>query len=206
MSLSEKGKRGTRIGRSRPGLLLLRPISLILGRRIKHIKVLLAVRPDLENTRHVATAVAIVGRGPDGREFVVVEDREAFHAELVRAEDVDHVVRVEELVDDLGAKSVARASAHKEDAASSVREGRKGAGSGNGSFLPLPLTHRGDIENSSLSGSGSDQTRSAIGPSCGISGPRHKRDGVSQKKKKKKGVIPSTRKKGSPRKRSMILI
>ena len=98
----------------------MRPISLILGRPIKHIKVLLAVRPNLENTRHVAAAVAIVGRGPDGREFIVVEDRETFHAELVRAEDVDHVVRVEELVDDLGAKSVARTSAHREDAASSV--------------------------------------------------------------------------------------
>ncbi len=31
---------------------------------------------------------------------------------------------------------------------------------------PAPL---GDKENSSLSGSGSDQTKSAIGPSCGIS-------------------------------------
>lgn len=31
-------------------------------------------------------------------------------------------------------------------------------------------SNRGEIANSSLSGSGSDQTRSAIGPSCGISG------------------------------------
>lgn len=31
------------------------------------------------------------------------------------------------------------------------------------------LTYLGDIANSSLSGSGSDHTRSAIGPSCGIS-------------------------------------
>ena len=30
--------------------------------------------------------------------------------------------------------------------------------------------YRGEIAKSSLSGSGSDQTRSAIGPSCGISG------------------------------------
>lgn len=109
-------KEETCIGRSRPRLLLLRPISFILRRRIKHIKVLLPVRPDLEDARHIAAAVTIVGRGPDGREFVIVEDREAFHAELVRAEDVNHVVRVEELVDDLGAKSVARASAKEEDA------------------------------------------------------------------------------------------
>ena len=35
--------------------------------------------------------------------------------------------------------------------------------------LGAQKTHLGDIANSSLSGSGSDHTRSAIGPSCGIS-------------------------------------
>lgn len=82
-------------------LLLLRSIALILRRRIKDIEMLLAIRPNLEDTRHVAASIAVVRRRPDGRELVVVQDRKAFHAELVRAEDVHHVVAVEELLNDL---------------------------------------------------------------------------------------------------------
>jgi len=66
-------------------LLLLRAIALVLGRGVKHVEVLLAVRADLEDARHVAAPVAVVGRRPHGRQLVVVQDREAFHAQLVRA-------------------------------------------------------------------------------------------------------------------------
>lgn len=60
------------IRRSGPRLLLLRPVPLVLRRRIKHIKVLLPVRPNFEDTRHVAAPVAIIRCGPDGRQLVAV--------------------------------------------------------------------------------------------------------------------------------------
>jgi hypothetical protein len=96
--------------------MLLRPIPLILRRRLKHIKVFLSPRSNLQYTREVSTSVTVIRGGPDGREFVIVEDGETFHAELVSAEDVDHVVGGEEFSDDLGTEGVAGSSASKKGA------------------------------------------------------------------------------------------
>ena len=53
---------------------------------------------------------------------------------------------------------------------STLIEGSKGGGLSKKERLELKSeTYRGEIAKSSLSGSGSDHTKSAIGPSCGIS-------------------------------------
>jgi hypothetical protein len=70
------------------------------------------------------------------------------------AKNVGHLVNLQELVYYAGSKCIARPSI-----AAGLAEGAR-----------KQLTaNRGDIAKSSFSGSGSDQTRSAIGPSCGIS-------------------------------------
>lgn len=52
---------------------------------------------DLQYARAVPASIAVVGRGPHRAEPVVEQDGEALHAELVRAQDVLHVVGLEEL-------------------------------------------------------------------------------------------------------------
>lgn len=54
--------------------LLPRSVPLILRRRVKHIEMLLAARPNLEDAGHVATAVTVIRCGPYSRETVVVQD------------------------------------------------------------------------------------------------------------------------------------
>ena len=75
----------------------------------------------------------------------------------MRAEDVAHAVRLQELVDDAGAEGVSRAPLEHLGFVT-MAGGHWGA------------AHLGDIAKSSFSGSGSDHTRSAMGPSWGISG------------------------------------
>lgn len=91
-------------------ILLLPPMQIVLRRRIKDIEKPLPLIADLEHARHVPTPVAIVGRAPDGAQSIVIEDLISLLTELVRAEDVGHFVDVQELLDDLCAESVARAS------------------------------------------------------------------------------------------------
>lgn len=77
-----------------------RSISLVLRCSFKHIKVHTPTRPHFENTRRIPTTITIVWCGPYRGEVFVKEGRIPFHAELVRAEDMRHVVRLEEFVDD----------------------------------------------------------------------------------------------------------
>lgn len=76
-------------------------VPLVLRCRIENIEMFLPIRSNLEDTSHVATAVTVIRSTPDCRKFIVVEDGEPFHAELVCSEDVNHVVAVEELFHDL---------------------------------------------------------------------------------------------------------
>lgn len=85
-----------------------RAVPLVLGRGLEDVEEPLAVGTDLEDARRVPAAVAVVRRGPHGREVVVEERGEALHAELVRAQDVRHPVRLQELVHHPGAERVTR--------------------------------------------------------------------------------------------------
>jgi hypothetical protein len=71
--------------------LLTRPIPFVLRRSLKHIEEHVALlqvalpRLYFENTRAVRTSIAVVRGGPYGREVVVEEYGEPFHAKLVGA-------------------------------------------------------------------------------------------------------------------------
>ena len=91
-------------------VLLLPPMQIILRRRVKHIEDPVPLIAHLEHARHVAAPIAVIRRAPDGAQPVVVQDLIALLTELVRAEDVAHLVDVEELLDHLCAESVSRAS------------------------------------------------------------------------------------------------
>jgi hypothetical protein len=90
--------------------LLPRSVPLVLWRGVKHVKMLLPAGTDFQDRGHVATPVAVIRGGPHGREAIVVQDREPFHAELVRSENVGHVVEREKVFDNLGAERVTRAA------------------------------------------------------------------------------------------------
>ena len=91
-------------------VLLLPPVQIILRRRIKHIEVPVPLIAHLEHARHVPAPIAVIRRAPDGAQPVIVQDLIALLTELVRAEDVVHLVDVEELLDDLCAEGVSCAS------------------------------------------------------------------------------------------------
>ena len=75
-------------------------VSLILWCSTEHIKISLSLLRNRQNRCHISAPVAIVRRGPHGREVVVEERGVPVHAQLVCAEDARHPVRLEELVDD----------------------------------------------------------------------------------------------------------
>lgn len=83
---------------------------VILGSRRKDVEESLALRIDLQHAGHVAASVAIIRCAPDGAQTIVVEHLVSFLAELVGPEDVRHVVYGQELLDDLCAKGISRAS------------------------------------------------------------------------------------------------
>lgn len=91
-------------------LLLLGPVHIVLGGSVEDVEEALACVADLEHAGHVAAAVAVVGGAPDGAEAVVVQDLVALLAQLVGAQDMRHIVDLEELLDDLGAEGVAGAA------------------------------------------------------------------------------------------------
>ena len=91
-------------------VLLLPPMQIILRRRIKHIEVPVPLIANLEHARHIPTPIAVVRCAPDGAQPVIVQDLIALLTELVRAEDVVHLVDVEELLDHLRAERVPCAS------------------------------------------------------------------------------------------------
>ena len=85
-------------------------MQIILRRRVEDIEEPFRLIAHLEHARHVAAPVAVIRGAPDGAQPVFVEDLVALLAELVRAQDVVHLVDVEELLDHLGAERVARAA------------------------------------------------------------------------------------------------
>lgn len=86
---------------------LQRPVPLVLRRRVKDVEVHPTARADFQDARSVPAPVAVVRGRPNGREAVVEKDAKPLHAQLVRTQDVRHVVDVEEPPDDAGAKGVA---------------------------------------------------------------------------------------------------
>ena len=91
-------------------VLLLPPMQIILRRRVEHVEDPVPLIAHLEHARHVAAPIAVIGRAPDGAQLVIVQDLIALLAELVRAEDVVHLVDIEELGHHLGAERVPRAA------------------------------------------------------------------------------------------------
>ena len=91
-------------------VLLLPPMQVVLRRRVKDIEEPLPLIAHLKHTRHIPAPVAVVRRAPDRTQPIVVQDLIALLAELVRAQDVVHLVDIEELLHHLCAKGVARAS------------------------------------------------------------------------------------------------
>ena len=91
-------------------ILLLTPMQIIFRRRIKDIEEPLSLIADFEHTGHIPTPIAIIRRAPDRAQPVVIEDLIALLTELVRAEDMVHLVDIQELLHHLCAESVARAS------------------------------------------------------------------------------------------------
>ena len=87
--------------------------------------------------------------------MLVEKGRIPFHAELVSAENVGHIILIQEFVHHTRPERVARSS----NSLSVIQELGEDA----------DAPHLGEIAKSSFSGSGSDQTKSAMGPSCGIS-------------------------------------
>jgi len=63
-----------------------------------------AVFAELEDGGYVATAVAVIGRGPDGHDGLVEHLFVAFHDKLVGARDEGEVVVVVEVADNVGAE------------------------------------------------------------------------------------------------------
>lgn len=88
-----------------------RAVPFVFRCSFENVKVLLASGPDLENACRIAAAVAVVRRGPDSREKIVIQDAVAFHAKLVRAEDMCHIVNLQELANDARAEGVPRTAA-----------------------------------------------------------------------------------------------
>lgn len=139
-------------------------VLVVLWRSIEYVKVAFALDTDFKDRGEVTTAVAVIWRRPHGRELVIEQNLVAGVAELVRSEDVRHLIGVQEPLHNGTPKCIPCASAaekcslHEQIHRDSV-----------GITGLLQCTHLADMEKSSLSGSGSDHTRSAIGPSCGIS-------------------------------------
>jgi hypothetical protein len=147
------------------GSLLGRTVPVVLRGRVEDVEEHAAAGPDLEYASRVPASIAVVRCRPHRRQVLLKQGRVALHAELVGSEDVRHLVDLEELVDDSRAKGVTCssvvviASIRNEPVRKPFdRAVRKWHG-----------TNRGEIAKSSFSGSGSDHTRSAIGPSWGIS-------------------------------------
>ena len=92
-----------------------RPVSVVLRRSLKDVEEPFTVGAHLEYARGVPTPVAVVRRGPDGGQVVIKQRREALHAELMRAENVRHVVGFQELVHHSGAERVACAPGRRKE-------------------------------------------------------------------------------------------
>ena len=86
--------------------LLLRSIPLVFRRRIEYIEVLSCTWSNFEDACHVAASVAVVRRRPYRRQSIVVHDAEPLHAQLMRSEDMYHVVDFEELLHDLRSECI----------------------------------------------------------------------------------------------------
>lgn len=80
--------------------LVTRSVPFVLWCSFEHVKVHTPTWPHFENTRRVAATITIIGCGPYRGEVFVKEGRVTFHTELVCAEDVRHVICLEEFVDD----------------------------------------------------------------------------------------------------------
>lgn len=85
-------------------------MQIILRRGVEDVEDPLPPIADLEHARHVPTPVAVIRRAPDRAQPIVVEDLISLLAELVRAEDVVHLVDFQELLHHLRTEGVARAS------------------------------------------------------------------------------------------------
>ena len=94
-------------------LLLLRPMRIILRRRVEDIPLPLTPRADFQYTGQIAASVAVVGCAPDRRQSVVEHDHVPFITQLVRAQDVRHTVDFQELLHHLRSESVSGASRAK---------------------------------------------------------------------------------------------
>jgi hypothetical protein len=121
---------------------------------LKDLVLLREVLVELENGRDVPAAIAVVRRAPDGDERAVEHELVALHRELVRARDQRERVLVCEPPRDVRAEQEARA-ARREAPAGDVcaQEDQRVRNGWNVRKAP----------------SGSDQSRSHIGPSCGTS-------------------------------------
>lgn len=85
---------------------LVRSVLFILRSSHKGVEMFRAPWPDFQYRRHIATAITIIRRTPNRRQLVIVQNTEPLHAQLMRTQNVVHVVPLQEMIDDGRAESV----------------------------------------------------------------------------------------------------
>lgn len=91
-------------------LLLLRPMRIILRRRIEHVPFPLTARPDFQYAGQVATPITVIRRTPHGGQPIFKHHHVSFVAELMGAEDMRHAVHLQELLHHLLSERISRPS------------------------------------------------------------------------------------------------
>mmetsp|Transcript_36140 Transcript_36140/g.76131 ORF Transcript_36140/g.76131 Transcript_36140/m.76131 type:complete len:227 (+) Transcript_36140:106-786(+) len=86
-----------------------RPPRLIRG-GIKYLKTLPQILVQLQNTRHVATPITVIGRTPHGHQRVVEHAPMSLHDQLMRSRDEIQIVTFVEHGDDIAPEQVSRAA------------------------------------------------------------------------------------------------
>lgn len=83
-------------------------MRIVVGARIEDVEETLTCVTDLQHTSHVSAPVAVIRGTPYSAQAVVVEDLEAFLAQLMCPQNVRHCIDFEEFLHHLRAKGVAR--------------------------------------------------------------------------------------------------
>ena len=81
-------------------------MQIVLRRRIKDVEEPLHLIADLEHARHVPTPVAVIRRAPYRAQPIVIEHLIPLLTQLMRAQDMRHLIDVEELFHHLRPKRI----------------------------------------------------------------------------------------------------
>lgn len=81
-------------------------VMLIFRRRFERVEVACPIRSHFQDRCKVPTSVAIVGCRPHRTEPIIVQDIVALHTQLMRSQDVRHMIAFKKVLDDGGTKRI----------------------------------------------------------------------------------------------------